>query len=465
MNTTTSIALITKYSTEGFDKVYKHDAISSVLSKSSEFLKFTGAKTVKVAKIAMGGLSDYYRNNNGDSRVPYGPGNEEAPEDYVNPDAPYFGVGYRGTAASTTWEERTIRMDRAAKIIIERFDDEESGGLMVGNLLSEFNRTKVVPEVDAFCFSEIYYNAGKKVSGKKKISIHGADVDAPLAALGEAFTYLGKLEVPEDNQIVFMSYDYINALRNSQETTKFLEQGDFEKNVSFQLTSYEGRRIVLVPPARFQTEFVFTDNGYRLAKAGDTIKIGADTRTAAGSKDIDFIVMALDAATHVVKFQKTQILSGNEALIASNVDGFVMYARIYHDLFVFDNKRPAIYAHTDWFTTSDANRTSANAKVDVSGAGPIDEIVANVTVANGKAKSIVVLPGDIYATIVEATAANVTVGTTRLGASAGTGVIAFADVKVVREGDAYTAAENKKLYVVDAKGVFVKECLVNGAAQ
>lgn len=128
-NTTTSIALITKYSTEGFDKVYKQDAISSILSKDSAFVKPTGNKTVKIANLAFGGLNNYVGNNLGDDRR----------------DGAESGFGYQGSQASLRWEERTIRMDRAAKYVIEKFDDEESGGLLVGNALTEINRTQIVP--------------------------------------------------------------------------------------------------------------------------------------------------------------------------------------------------------------------------------------------------------------------------------------------------------------------------------
>lgn len=471
MNATTSIALITKYSTEGFDKVYKHDALSSVLAKDNRYLKFTGTKTVKVAKVAMGGLSDYYRNNDGDARVPYGPGSESDPTNRAAADAPYYGVGYRSTSASTTWQERTIRMDRAAKITIEKFDDEESGGILVGGLLTEFNRTKVVPEVDAFCFSEIYWNAGKKVNGKLKVSVNGADTDAPLAALNEGLTFLGKSEVPEENQIIFMSYDYINALRNTQELTKFIETTSLKSDVSYQMTSYQGRKIVLVPPARFQTEFAFVDEGYRKTVQGETLHFGPqETRVAAGSKDIDFIVMALDAATHVVKFEKTQILSGNEALIAANIDGFVMYARIYHDLFVLDNKRIAIYAHTGWFTTADGERAYPG-KVNTGDGKDIipNDIAVNVELdKDNVVKGIVAIPGDVYLNVVKAPTASIELGTTKLGLTTvaeGKASIAFSDVTTLRAGDAYAKASGSKLYVVNAKGLFIAEALVNGKAQ
>ena len=54
MNTVNSIGLITKYSDQFFDKVYKQDSVTSVLDTTDERVKFIGAKTVKIAKMQFG---------------------------------------------------------------------------------------------------------------------------------------------------------------------------------------------------------------------------------------------------------------------------------------------------------------------------------------------------------------------------------------------------------------------------
>ena len=430
ISTPNAIALITKYSTEGFDKVYKHDAISSILSRDSALIRFTGAKTVKVAKFQTGGLSDYYRNNVGDPRVDGS--HIDAP--YSTGDSPYFGAGYRETPAALTWEERTISMDRAAKIIIEKFDDEESGGILVGNILTEFNRTQIVPEVDAYCFQQIYKNAGHVENGSVN--------NKPLEALNAAFTYLEKSEVPVENQIVFISPDYLNALRNTPELTKFMQQGDYEKNVSFRMTKYEGRPLIVVPPARFRTNWTFGDRGYF---------------TDAAASDIDFIVMDKEAAVHVVKFQQTKILSGNEALIASNMDGFVMYARIYHDCFIFDNKKVGIYVHTGGVTPLSVPGSNGTPVVGIYG---IEDASHNLTV-----EDIVTIPGDKFVSVVlvnYTNAGSVAAGATLAATTTGSGAttVAFSDAVPVKVGDvipAVSGALSTHVWIVDVNGVFVAQ--------
>lgn len=56
-----AIELITKYSTKAWDKVYKAESRSAILNGEKDLMKFVGAKTVKIAKPSVSGLSDYKR--------------------------------------------------------------------------------------------------------------------------------------------------------------------------------------------------------------------------------------------------------------------------------------------------------------------------------------------------------------------------------------------------------------------
>ena len=44
-----------------------------------------------------------------------------------------------------------------------------------------------------------------------------------------------------------------------------------------------------------------------------------------------------------LKYNKVKILSGDVVLAGQGFDGYMLFARIYHDVFVQDNKRYAIY--------------------------------------------------------------------------------------------------------------------------
>lgn len=319
-----SIELITKYSTKAWDKVYKAEAISSLFDAPESQVQFTGAKTVKIAKFSASGLGNYYRNNEGDNRVGTGS---------------YF--GYSQGNVGLTWEEFTLKQDRSAKYPVELFDNEETDGLTLGAATTEISRTIMIPEVDAYCFSELAEYAGHDLSDKAIVP--GTN---EFEVLNEALLYLEEHEVPAEKQIILASPKFMNGLRNNKEMSRVLLQADYNKDVKFTLTSYEGRKIATVPPQRFRT---------KMAKTADGRIAGNGIQWASDSKFIDFMVCPTDAVLHVVKYNKVKIISGDMNLAGQGFDGYSIFARIYHDVFVTDNKRYAIVLHTSTGYTPTTN--------------------------------------------------------------------------------------------------------------
>ena len=167
------------------------------------------------------------------------------------------------------------------------------------------------------------------------------------------------MEIGAENQVIALSPNFLNALRNSTELTKFMTQGDYDKNVSFKLTEYEGRKLVVVPPQRFNTEVELHENGFSLK-----------------GTPIDFMIIPKDAVTHIVKYNKVKVLDGDLALAASNQDGFVVYARIYHDVFVTKNKRLALYAHVSTKAGAEAELGKDKVEMILDDDGKIAELIS-----------------------------------------------------------------------------------------
>lgn len=156
----------------------------------------------------------------------------------------------------------------------------------------------------------------------------------------------------------------MNSLRNTQEVTKFLTQEDFNasKDIKFRIEKYEGRTLIVVSPERLRTDIDITGAGYKWG---------------AGSEAINFLMLAKSAVMHIVKYEKVKVISGEANLAARGFDGYTIFARIYHDVFVPDNKRVAIYL----------------SKPLTAVAAPALEL--DVQVEGGKIKSIVSQPGSV----------------------------------------------------------------------
>ena len=361
------IELITKYSPQAWDTVYKQEAMSSFLDAPKEYVSFTGAKTVKIAKWQNGGLKDYYRNNLGDTRVPVSP---DGGVDFVGA----AGFGYQRSSARLVWEEFTLKADRAAAFQLEYFDNEEAGGNLIANGTTEIARTAMIPEIDAYCFSTIASYCSKALGNLVEEDI----TTKPLAALNAAFLYFDNNEVPVQDQIIYASPKFLNALRQTDEVTKFLGQTDFGgKDVNFQITVYQGRKIVHVSPERLRTNIqLFGQEGYSWGK---------------DSQEINFLAVSKSAVFHVVKYEKVKIIEGDLNLAGNGFDGYTIYTRVYHDTFVLDNKRTGIYCSV---ATSKAEYPTVRLSIETDGAGkitdittlPFDKLVWVVTTTEGDKK-------------------------------------------------------------------------------
>jgi hypothetical protein len=357
-----NIALIEKYSTKAWDTVYKQESMSAMLDASNSlYVQFEGAKTVKIAKWQNGGLHDYYRNNVGDERVLDNAGGSVPSTNFVN----QAGFGYQKSAARLVWEEFTMKCDRAAAFQIEKFDNEESGGQLVGLGVAEISRTTIIPEVDSYCFSTIASYCTDQLGNLEEEDFVSEDTNAviePIKALNKAFVYFANHEVPVADQIVFCSPDFINALRNTKEVTKFLAQEDYSKDINFQVLKYQGRTLVEVSPERLRTNILlFGREGYTWAE---------------NSKKINFLMVAKSAVMHVTKYEKVKVIGDDLNLAGQGFDGYTIFARIYHDVFVPDNKRYALYCSIE------KTKTAAPA------------MTLDVLVENQKIKSISTYPGE-----------------------------------------------------------------------
>lgn len=306
--------LITKYSKEALDKVFIAESKTNLLVNGSKFIdvNFKEAGYVKVYSMLMDGLSDYYRVNNG-----LGSANNGYATQPTND-------GYKVGNAEGSWELFKLEYDRGKQFRVDDMDDEETAGLIIGNLLAEFLKTKVVPEVDAIRFSKI---AGKCNATLGNLVTENISANAIIGKFNTAFEWLTEHEVPEEEQVIFVSPAVMSLIRNTTELTKFLTQADYrsEAGIDFKIEKYGNRPIVEVPSSRFFTNVVTNQNGYQ---------------AGTGSKVINFMVVSKKAIIPVVKLEKSKIY-GPE--VVQDFDGYKLNFRLYHDAIIPKNKIVGAY--------------------------------------------------------------------------------------------------------------------------
>lgn len=285
-----SITLFKKY-VDLLDEVYKNASKTAVLDSDSSLMRQgANANEIIIPKISMDGLADYSRNG-----------------------------GYVNGNVTLTNETVTFNYDRGRKFTVDAMDNEESAGLAFGKLSSEFIRTKVVPEMDAFRFATY---AG--LSGISKISAGAtlADGNAVIKALRAATDKMDEDEVPTENRILFIT-PTLHGMIQDLDTTK-------SKEVLSRFSS-----AVLVPQSRFYTAIDLKDGSTTGEEAGGFAK-------ATAGKDINFMVIHKPALLQYTKHVVNKIISPEAN---QDSDGWMFFYRAYGLADAYDNKLAGIYLH------------------------------------------------------------------------------------------------------------------------
>lgn len=272
------------------DAVYKNASLTADLDGDSTLVRDgANANEIIVPKMSLDGLADYSRNG-----------------------------GYVSGDVTLTNETVAFNYDRGRKFGVDAMDNEETAGVAFGKLGSEFIRTKVVPEVDAFRFATYagISGIGKATAGTLST---GADV---IGALRTATSTMDEAEVPMENRILYIT-PTLYGLVQDMDTSKSREVlGRFSK-------------VVLVPQTRFYTAIELNDGTTSGEEAGGYVK-------ATGGKDINFMVIEKSAVLQYPKHIVNKVISPE---LNQDSDKWLFFFREYGLADVYDNKVAGIYLH------------------------------------------------------------------------------------------------------------------------
>lgn len=285
-----SITLFKKY-IDLLDEVYKNSALTSDLDGDSALVRAgANANEIIIPKLSMDGLADYSRSG-----------------------------GYVQGDVTITNETVTFNYDRGRKFDVDAMDDEETTGVAFGKLASEFIRTKVVPEMDAFRFAQY---AG--TSGISKVSVpatltSGNDV---LAAIIDAVNQMDEDEVPQEDRLLYITPTLYNLVNNVDTTKSHAVLDGFAKTVK-------------VPQSRFYTAIDLHDGTTGNETSGGYVK-------NSDAKDINFMVIHKGAVIQYPKHTVNKIITPEEN---QSSDGYLFFYRAYGLADVYENKASGIYLH------------------------------------------------------------------------------------------------------------------------
>lgn len=291
-----SIDLVTTF-TAMMDEAYKLESVTARLdSLTQDSPDFNGKAAVKIMKLSTVGLGTYSRT-----------------------------TGYPAGDVTATWETMTLACERGRAFSIDRMDNDESLGLLLGNLIRTWMREKVAPEIDAYRFHKFAQTAG--ISSATPATLSASTI---LAAIDAASTQMDEDEVPSDSRVLYISATckrYLDAA-----VSRILTN---EGTLDRRLQTLDGMTIIPVPQTRFYSKIDLND--------GATGSTGGYIKNVAAGKDINFMLVHGPAVVQAVKLNTVKYFSPE---VNQTSDGHLFQYRLYHDAFVEDNKVDGIYLHT-----------------------------------------------------------------------------------------------------------------------
>lgn len=285
---------ITKFKAyiDKLDTVYQQASATSILDADADTVRM-GAKAGEflIPKMSMDGLADYSRSS-----------------------------GYVKGDVTITYETKSCNYDRGRKFSVDAMDNEETAGIAFGKLASEFIRTKVVPEMDAFRFAK-YASATGILSAAEATPTAGTSV---LTALQTAVNAQDEAEVNVDGKILYITPTLLTLAKNVDTTKSKAILDRFEK-------------IITVPQTRFYTAIDMKDGTSSNETAGGYAG-------ATGGYKINFMIINRDAVIQFGKHTVNKVITPEEN---QTDDGYMFFYRAYSIAETYENKVKGIYLNRD----------------------------------------------------------------------------------------------------------------------
>lgn len=285
------------------DKQVVVGATSGWMEGNAGLVIYNGGNTVKIPKLTMDGLGNYDRS-----------------------------LGFVQGAATLAYETKTMTQDRGRTFMLDAMDVNETNFVAnASNLMGEFQRTMVIPEIDAYRYSTI---AALAVAGGRVSNLYtpaAADIYGRLKA--DIATMQDLIGVGP--LVVTMSTAMLAMLESSTAFTRQLNVGAFSGEIQSEVKKIDECPIIEVPSARMKTAYVFNDGKTAGQEVGGFVPAG-------GAKSINWIICAATAPIAISKTDNMRIFSPDQN---QQADAWKLDYRKYHDLWILDNKLATVFVN------------------------------------------------------------------------------------------------------------------------
>ena len=285
------------------DKALAASSVTGFMADNVMRQKFVGAKNVLIPDLDMQGLGAYDRD-----------------------------TGFAKGSVTVDQKTYTLSQDRARTFSIDREDMDETGiANLAGQVMGEFVRTKVVPEVDAYTLSKICSIATE--NGNTVSLESGEDISTDCVKLiNKVVNSINEITGYEEEVVVFVNPTVYEALMNTPELSRQLMISDFAKGeVNTKVQKLNNAAIIPVPTLRMKTDYTYLNDG----EGGFT--------PSEDAKDIGILALPKKAASMVKKTEKIRVFNPDQN---TQMDAYKFDYRLYYDTFVKSSVKNTIFTYT-----------------------------------------------------------------------------------------------------------------------
>lgn len=289
------------------DKIAIQEALTGWMDGNAGQVKYNGGNEVKIPKLAVAGLANYGRSGN---------------TGFVNGDVNF------------SYETKTMTQDRGRKFVIDANDVDETGFVLTAsNIMGEFQRTKVIPEIDAYRLSNL---ATKAIGIAGDTNVEYGYTPASATVITKIKAGIKKIRENGYNGelVIHATYDVVTEIEIAalgKLSSATFAQGGINTSVPV----IDGCPIIATPQNRMYTAITLYDGATVGQEAGGYIK-------GATAKDINFIIVPKTTPIGISKQDNMRIFDPSTY---QSANAWAMDYRRYHDLWVKDNALSSVYAN------------------------------------------------------------------------------------------------------------------------
>ena len=283
-----SINYVTKREKQ-FDQKLMQGALTSILETPK--VNWLGAKSFEIPTVSVSGYKAHTRSK-----------------------------GYNAGTVSNDKKVYTLNFDRDIEFFVDSADvDETNEELSAANVTGTFITEHATPELDAYRFSKLATTAITATKFKSEDDYSETNVYSRLKSAILPIRKYGAANI-----VIYVSSEIMDFLERSKDFTRSIATTS-PQGIDTRVTSLDSVQIIEVwDDARFKTQFEFTDGFVK----------------ASGGKDINFLIVAKPAVIAKAKFNSIYLFAPGQH---TEGDGYLYQNRMYHDLFVLENKKDGVY--------------------------------------------------------------------------------------------------------------------------